>query len=151
MSRDILDDSFAHLKDFPEHVLLDIARNGAAMPQYRIAAVEIMMRNGFPKASHPDLVGLVQQLEIEMDGIQMVFDSPIKVAGPGPLTCSVTTATMTTQDIVHLPDTKDEDGLPGSDDSSFRGSPRDDSAERGGAIPGETEPRPRRKRNTGRA
>jgi hypothetical protein len=82
---------FYHLKTFPDHVLLDIARNGAAQRDYRLLAVEILQARKSPKIKHPDIQDLVRELEIELDGI--VFEHPAP-SGPGPLVASVTTETM---------------------------------------------------------
>ena len=41
-NRDPFSDNAAHLKTFPDHVLLDIARNDAAQKPYRLLAVEIL-------------------------------------------------------------------------------------------------------------
>jgi hypothetical protein len=84
-------DSIHITKTFPDHVLLDIARNGSAQQDYRLLAVEILHARKSPKLQHPDIQFLVRDLEIELEGI--VFEHPAP-SGPGPLTASVTTETM---------------------------------------------------------
>lgn len=90
-TRDPFEDNSQHLKTFPDHVLLDIARNDAAQKPYRLLAVEILQVRKSPLIKHPDIQFLVSELEIELDGI--VFEHPAP-SGPGPLTSSITTATM---------------------------------------------------------
>ena len=90
-NRDPFESNNAEIKTFPDHVLLDIARNGAAQQPYRLLAVEILQVRKSPLIKHPDIHSLVSELEIELDGI--VFEYPAS-KGPGPLTASVTTATM---------------------------------------------------------
>lgn len=80
---------FSHLRAFPDHVLLDIARNGSAQHDYRLLSVEILKARKSPKIKHPDIQDLVHELEIELDGIE--FEHP---APSGALTASVTTKTM---------------------------------------------------------
>lgn len=80
---------FSHLRAFPDHVLLDIARNGSAQREYRLLSVEILQGRKSPKIKHPDIQDLVRELEIELDGI--VFEHP---APSGALKASVTTKTM---------------------------------------------------------
>jgi hypothetical protein len=90
-TRDPFEDNSQHLRTFPDHVLLDIARNDAAQKPYRLLAVEILQVRKSPLIKHPDIQFLVSELEIELDGI--VFEHPAP-SGPGPLTSSITTATM---------------------------------------------------------
>ena len=89
--RDPFEDNQKHLRTFPDHVLLDIARNDAAQKPYRLLAVEILQVRKSSLIKHPDIQSLVSELEIELDGI--VFEHPAS-NGPGPLTSSDTTATM---------------------------------------------------------
>ena len=103
-NRDPFDDNCAHLKTFPDHILLDIARNGAAQHDYRLFAVELLHSRKSPKLQHPDIQGLVRDLEIELEGI--VFEHP--APSPGPLVASVTTSTM-------FADNRVENGFTGFD------------------------------------
>ena len=48
-------DSVHFTKDFPDHVLLDIARNGAAQHDYRLFAVELLLARKSPKIKHPEI------------------------------------------------------------------------------------------------
>ena len=89
---------FSHLRAFPDHVLLDIARNGSAQHDYRLLSVEILQGRKSPKIKHPDIQELVHELEIELDGI--VFDNPAPSSGA--LQASVTTKTMQEGEVVDM-------------------------------------------------
>ena len=93
---DPLFDNFAHLKTFPDHILRDIARNDCAEHDYRKHAVEILVVRKSPLAKHPDLQSFVDELDVELEGIQ--FEHPD--LGPGPLVAGVTTKTMFADDLV---------------------------------------------------
>lgn len=82
---------FQQLGDFPDHVLVDIGRNDAAERRYRLFAVEVLAARKSPKLKHPELQGLVRELEIELEGIEFVHPAP---SGGGPLVASITTETM---------------------------------------------------------
>lgn len=99
MPQDLWDDRDAHLKEFPDHLLFDIARNDSAQRPYRRHAVEILVVRKSPRVKHPDLADLVAELEIELDGIQFEHPAP---SGPGPLVASVTTASMQADDVVQF-------------------------------------------------
>lgn len=110
---DPFDDKGIHLKGFPDSTLLDIARNGAAQRDYRLTAVEILKARKSRYINHPDIQGLVHELEIELDGIE--FEHP---APSGALKASVTTKTMsedievidngTPEDAIDVPPTESE-------------------------------------------
>ena len=53
-------ESIEHL---PESVLLALARNEAAQSDFRLAAVELMIDNGFGSANHPELALLAQEVQ----------------------------------------------------------------------------------------
>ena len=108
-TRDPFADNSAHLKTFPDHVLLDIARNDAAQKPYRLLAVEILQVRKSPLIKHPDIQFLVSELEIELDGI--VFEHPAP-GGPGPMTSGVTTKTMFSDGPVVENETKGETDVP---------------------------------------
>ena len=91
MSVDPLSDNWQHLLLFPDHILFDLARNDCAPRDYRLAAVEILRTRKSPKIQHEELRWLVNELEIELDGIQFEHPAP---EGPGPLTSGVTTKPM---------------------------------------------------------
>ena len=93
--RDPWADNAASLRTFPDHVLVDIARNDAAQHDYRKLATEVLWNRKSPRIQHPDLQPFVRELEIELDGI--VFDHP----APGnPLIASITTETMSREDVL---------------------------------------------------
>jgi hypothetical protein len=83
-------DSTNLTKNFPDAALLDIARNGSAQKDYRLLAVEILQARKSEKLKHPDIQHLVQDLEIELEGI--VFEHP--APGTGALKAGVTTRTL---------------------------------------------------------
>jgi hypothetical protein len=97
MPLDPWNDHNAHLKDLPDYVLFDVARNEAAQRPYRRRAVEILVNRKSPRVKHPDLRELVRELEIELDGIQFEYPAP---QGPGPLVASVTTDTLNAEEVV---------------------------------------------------
>lgn len=82
---------FEQCGDFPDHVLVDIARNDAAERRYRLFAVEVLVARKSPKVQHPDLRHLVHELEIELEGIEFVHPAP---TGGGPLAASITTESI---------------------------------------------------------
>ena len=89
-STDPFFDGHRHLAHLQDYVLLDIARNGSAQRDYRLLAVEILQDRKSEKLKHPDIQELVQELEIELEGI--VFEHP--APGPGALKAGVTTRTL---------------------------------------------------------
>lgn len=64
-SKQFWDDRYAHLNHLPEHILFDLARNDAAPSEYRLTAVEIMLKKGFKKAKHPELARFAEIIEQE--------------------------------------------------------------------------------------
>lgn len=60
------------LQHLPGQILRDLARNDSAQHSWRKAAVQLMLEKGYPEASHPDLVWLVQEVKAEMDVKQEV-------------------------------------------------------------------------------
>jgi hypothetical protein len=95
----LLDDSNRHLRTLTAEVLRDIARNSSCPHQYRLAAVEALVGRRSPYTAHPDLIGLVAELNDELQGVQFEFPVPIP-AGSGPLSASVTTKTMHAEETV---------------------------------------------------
>lgn len=174
MPQDPWNDHNAHLKDMPDQVLFDVARNESAQRPYRRHAVEILVTRKSPRVKHPDLQDLVKELEIELDGIQ--FEYPA-AQGVGPLVASVTTDSMFGEPIWPTPDPISAsvefhaDQIPATlpensgivlvvtepsteketdarqDDSSIRSPARADDAEQKFAVPGEQKPAARRNRN----
>jgi hypothetical protein len=84
------DDRFEQLQHLPDNILFDMARNESAAHNFRLFAVELLVVRKSPRIKHPDIRGLVEELEIELDGIEFEHPAP----GPGPMVASVTTATM---------------------------------------------------------
>lgn len=91
MAIDPFSDQYRHLNHLQDYVLLDIARNDSAQMDYRLFAVELLQARKSPKLQHPDIQHLVQELEIELDGI--VFEHPAPATQPT-LSASVTTRTL---------------------------------------------------------
>lgn len=83
-------DAASSLQSFPDHVLLDIARNDSAEHRYRKLAVQVLIDKKSPRVKHPDIQHLVRELEVELDGIE--FEHPAPSAGP--LVASITTETL---------------------------------------------------------
>jgi len=57
-------ESIEHL---PAQTLLHLARNESATQEFRIAAVELMVDNGFSEANHPELALLAQEVRRRSD------------------------------------------------------------------------------------
>jgi len=81
----------------PEFVLLSIARNQSASPEYRKAAVEHLLEKGYTReANHPDIDMLVAQVRREReakDEVQSIVEAATETPME-PMRASVTTATM---------------------------------------------------------
>jgi len=138
---------FSHLRDFPDHVLLDIARNGSAQHEYRLLSVEILLGRNSPKIKHPDIQDLVRELEIELDGI--VFENPAPTSGA--MTASITTKTMQEGEVVDMEVLRElttpklsEETEPAIDNLSPEVEKLDVPPTESTSVP--TEPRPRRAR-----
>lgn len=117
------DHRFEQLGHLPESSLFDIARNGSAPREFRIFAVELLLDKGYAKANHEELAGLVaevkggwaepdSQLPLSFteddDDDLMVSDEELEDALSGPFRASVTTATMSGDEVVHFPDERTE-------------------------------------------
>ncbi len=91
------------LANQPEFVLLSIARNQSASPEYRKAAVEHLIEKGYEReVNHPDLTMLVVQVKREReakDEVQAIVESAVE-APLEPMRASVTTATMYADEVV---------------------------------------------------
>lgn len=104
--RDPWADNAASLRTFPDHVLVDIARNDAAQHDYRKLATEVLWNRKSPRIQHLDLQPFVRELEIELDGV--IFDHP----APGnPLIASITTESLNANEDV-LPALQSEVAVP---------------------------------------
>ena len=89
---DPFDDHGRHLVPLPDSTLRDLARNECAPHDYRKLAVEILLTRKSPFVKHEDLRQFVQELEVELDGIQFEFPAP--ETGLGPLTAGFTTKNL---------------------------------------------------------
>jgi hypothetical protein len=89
MPTDPFFDNYAHLTQFPDHILRDLGRNDAAPHDYRKQAVELLVVRKSPFAKHEDLRRFVEELNVELDGVE--FEHPPQTPT---LRASVTTATM---------------------------------------------------------
>lgn len=127
-SKQFWNDRYDHLKYLPESILFDLARNDAAPPEYRLTAVEIMLKKGFKRANHPELARFVEiieqekeefkasippvehESEVEIDHKQdsepSKSDTPVEIreVNTGAPSASVTTATMFGRPPVRFPD-----------------------------------------------
>lgn len=95
------------LQNLPHNILRDIARNDAADPRYRKAAVRLLLQAGSHMANIPDLVSLVSEVKSEIqaehevtDIVEQAVEEPIQVhpAAPaqvfGAPSASFTTSSM---------------------------------------------------------
>lgn len=108
-----------HIGHLPAQILLDLARNEAATRDWRKAAVELLIDKGFPQANHPDLAGLVMEINAERAAkreVEAVVESAIEdevrpfavddeeitsdAAQTGPFRASVTADTIGRDDVV---------------------------------------------------
>lgn len=112
---------FEQLGHLPESSLFDIARNGSAPREFRLFAVELMLDRGYKKADHEELAGLVAEvkggwaepesqlpLSFTDDDDLALSDEELEDALSGPFRASVTTATMSGDEVVHFPDERTE-------------------------------------------
>lgn len=110
------DHRFEQLGHLPESSLFDVARNGSAPREFRLFAVELMLDKGYAKANHEELAGLVAEVkggwaEPESQLPLSFVEPPVfieDVVGGGPFSASVTTATMSGDEVVHFPDERTE-------------------------------------------
>lgn len=51
------------LDPLPANILLDVARNESASPEWRKAAVRLMRKKGYKQADHPELILFVREIE----------------------------------------------------------------------------------------
>jgi len=84
-SKQFWNDRYDHLKYLPESILFDLARNDAAPAEYRLTAVEIMLKKGFKKAKHPELARFVEIIEEENEDLKVAVpvvkhDSEVEIA-----------------------------------------------------------------------
>lgn len=119
---------FEQLGHLPESSLFDIARNGSAPREFRLFAVELMLDKGYAKANHEELAGLVAEVkggwaepesqlplsfaeetpEASREEIVAHFQEHVASLNSGPFQASVTTATMSGDEVVHFPDERTE-------------------------------------------
>lgn len=90
-TRDPWQDNAASLRTFPDHVLVDIARNDAAQHDYRKLAVEVLANRKSPKVKNPEFRPFLDELEIELEGIVFNHPAPSSFAA---MTASITTDTL---------------------------------------------------------
>ena len=87
-------DGNRHLLALPDSTLRDLARNECTTRDYKKFAVELLLSRKSPYAQHEDLRELVQELEVELDGIQFEFPAP---SDERPETNSAPSASFTTK------------------------------------------------------
>jgi hypothetical protein len=96
----------------PEFVLLSIARNQSASPEYRKAAVEHLIEKGYTReANHPDIDMLVAQVMRERaakDEVQAIVESATEKPLEPVVQTGVTTATMYQSEQVGEPVVQEE-------------------------------------------
>lgn len=91
-------DEISHL---PGQILFDIARNDSAIPEYRNAAVEILVEKKYPQADNPELAAIVaivkERLKAKADVTDIVetaIEQPLPDISPSVFKASVTTETL---------------------------------------------------------
>jgi hypothetical protein len=87
---------YEQLSHLPEAQLLSLARNESAPMEFRLFALELMKKQGFLSAKHPDLKGLVAlsgKVEIEEIDPEEYPIAPENTLSGAP-SASVTTQTM---------------------------------------------------------
>jgi hypothetical protein len=100
------EDRFEQLGHLEESQLLHLARNEAASVEYRLTAVEIMLKKGHNSVNHPDLVSLKRQITDKSEPIEVEHESEIahvetsEEDNSGPFKASVTTETLFSDDNV---------------------------------------------------
>ena len=62
------------IEQMPASILFDLARNESASREYRKAAVRLMLKHGYPKTDHPELLLLRQEVEAEVAAEREVTD-----------------------------------------------------------------------------
>ena len=73
-----------HLGHLPSYILRDLARNDAAPREWRKAAIELMLDKGYKEVNHPDLLGLLVEVQHQREAkeeVQAIVESAIE----GPL------------------------------------------------------------------
>jgi len=95
-------DNLAYVRTFPDAALRDIGRNESCSREYRKLAVEVLLNRKSSYANHTDLREFVEEIGIELEGIQTEYPAPqpIVETSTGPLTASVTTASLYGIDVV---------------------------------------------------
>ena len=107
--------AFEQISHLPAEILLSLARNESGLPEFRKAAVKIMLDKGFRQAGHPELALFVAEInkEREAEGeVESIVEAAIEQAIPsGPFRASVTTKNMMGEDIIRNADALDADAL----------------------------------------
>jgi hypothetical protein len=95
-------DQIAHL---PGEILFSLARNDAASPDFRKAAIELMLEKGCPQANAPELALLVSEVKRGQAAkleVESIVESAIEqeIPNPGPFRASVTTTSLGRPDVI---------------------------------------------------
>lgn len=105
------------LQNLSAEVLFSLARNDSGRPEFRKAAVELLMDGGYPQASSPELLLMVDAIKREREArgeVKAIVESAIEAPIPaGPLRASVTTKTLSQPEIFRNPRQLGEDALAG--------------------------------------
>lgn len=85
-------------------ILFSLARNESGLPEYRKAAVKLLMDKRHPKVNHPELAKIVSDIEKEREAegeVEAIVEAAIEQPIPaGPFQASITTQTMQTEEVV---------------------------------------------------
>jgi hypothetical protein len=108
-------DQISHL---PAEILLSLARNESGLPEFRKAAVKILIEKNYPQARHPELALIAAEIrkEKEAEGevesiVEAAIEQPIPHANQ--FRASVTTKTMQTEPVVRNSQFLNDDALSG--------------------------------------
>ena len=92
------------IEHLPGEILFSLARNESGLPEFRKAAVKIMLDKGFKQAGHPELSLFVAEIRKEQEAegeveaiVEAAIEQPIP---PGPFRASVTTKTMQADEVI---------------------------------------------------
>jgi len=108
-------DQISHL---PAEILLSLARNESGLPEFRKAAVKILIEKNYPQARHPELALIAAEIKKEREAegevesiVEAAIEQPIPHAGP--FRASVTTQTMQSEPIIRNARSLNDDALSG--------------------------------------
>ena len=107
-----ISEQISHL---PGEILFSLARNDSASPDFRKAAVQLLLEKGCHQANNPELAVMVAEVKRSYDAkveVEAIVESAIEAELPsGPFRASVTTQTMFADPIIQNASKLNEDAL----------------------------------------